>query len=364
MGTLFLRGNRYGISYIDPNGKQVRRMISEYKETAQRVLRKIETDIVENRYLDRKKVDSVLFEDFLEEFLTNYVYLENRRPKNREGLIRKIAKSFRGKYLQEIDTRMIRQYLAKKLEESKPATVNRHLTILRCFFNRAIDWKILDGENPTYGIKKLPEDNERCRWLTNREQAFLLSHCHGITRIIVVAALQTGLRWNEIMNLKWSQSPKSNYVDFDNNVIVVHSTLSKSRKPRFIPLSAYLRCEFEVLKKTAQGEYIFANPKTLKPFNNIRRSFLRAVNSSGLQGLKFHDLRHVFATNLVHKGVDLYVVQQLLGHSSPKMTQRYAHIRPDHFKTAIEEIDLQNTELGYNLASNSTDLAQLLEAKS
>jgi hypothetical protein len=218
MGTIFLRGNRYGISYIDPNGKQVRRMISEYKETAQRVLRKIETDIVENRYLDRKKVDSVLFEDFLEEFLTNYVYLENRRPRNREGLIRKIAKSFRGKYLQEIDTRMIRQYLAKKLEESKP-------------------------------------------------------------------------------------------------------------------------------------------------FNNIRRSFLRAVNSLGLQGLKFHDLRHVFATNLVHKGVDLYVVQQLLGHSSPKMTQRYAHIRPDHFKTAIEEIDLQNTELGYNLASNSTDLAQLLEAK-
>ncbi len=359
MGTIFLRGNRYGINYIDPNGKQVRRMISEYKETAERVLKKMEMDIVENRYLDRKKVKSVLFEDFLVEFLKNYVYLENRRPKNREGLIRKIAKSFQGKYLQEIDTRMIRNYLAKKLEESKPATVNRHLTILRCFFNRAIDWKVLDGENPTHGIKKLPEDNERCRWLTNKEQAFLLSHCHGITRVIVVAALQTGLRWNEIINLKYAQSPKSNYVDFDNNVVVVHSTLSKTRKPRYIPLSYYLRCELEALKKTALSEYIFANPSTGKPFNNIRKSFMRAVKLAGLQGLKFHDLRHVFATNLVHKGVDLYVVQKLLGHCSPKMTQRYAHIRPDHFKTAIEEIDLHQSEIRYNHPSNSTDLAQL-----
>ncbi|MBU4334228.1 MAG: tyrosine-type recombinase/integrase, partial [Candidatus Omnitrophica bacterium] len=51
------------------------------------------------------------------------------------------------------------------------------------------------------------------------------------------------------------------------------------------------------------------------------------------------------ASRLVQKGVDLYVVQQLLGHSTPKMTQRYAHVQPDHFKSAIREIDLQYTEI-------------------
>jgi len=343
MGTIFYRGRNWGINYTDPNGKQVRRMISEYKETAERVLKKIEMNIIEGRYLDKKKVISVLFEDFVEEFLVNYVYLENRHPKNREGLIRKMAECFKGKSMHQIDIRMIRQYLTQKLTESKPATVNRHLSMLRCMFNRAIEWKIIDGENPTKGIKKLPEDNERCRWLTDKEQAFLLSHCHGITRVIVMTALQTGLRWNEIMNLKWSQSPKSNYVDFDNNTIVIHSTWSKAKKSRYIPLSYSLRCELLTLKKkTAQSEYIFLNPRTGKPFNNIRRSFNRAVKEARLEDLKFHDLRHVFASQLVRKGVDLYVVQQLLGHSSPKMTQRYAHIRPDQLKTAIEEIDLLN----------------------
>lgn len=345
MGKLFLRGKKWGINYIDPNGKQVRRIISEYRETAERVLKKIEMDIIEGKYLDKKKVEPVLFEDFVEEFLKNYVYLENRRPKNVEGRLRKIAGWFRGKALHTIDTRMIRQYLTQLLEVSKPATVNRHLAMLRCMFNRAIEWKALNGENPTNGIKKLPEDNERCRWLTDKEQAFLLDCCHGITLSIVMTALQTGLRWNEIMNLKWSQSPKSNYVDFDNNVIVIHSAWSKGKKSRFIPLSYALRCELLALKKTAKSEYIFANPKMGKPFNNIRRSFTRAVKESGLEGLKFHDLRHVFASRLVQKGVDLYVVQQLLGHSSPKMTQRYAHIQPDHFKTAINEIDLQSTRI-------------------
>ena len=345
MGKLFFRGNKWGINYTDPNGKQVRRIISEYKETAERVLKKTEMDIIEGKYLDKRSIKSVLFEEFIEEFLENYVYLENRRPKNREGLLRKIAKSFNGKSLNQIDTRMVRQYLTGLLNVSKPGTVNRHLTLLRCFFNRAIEWKALDGENPTKGIKKLPEDNERCRWLTDKEQAFLLSHCHGITKVIVTTALQTGLRWNEIMNLKWSQSPESNYVDFDNNVIVIHSTWSKSMKSRFIPLSYALRAELVFLKKFVHGEYIFANLKTGKPFNNIRKSFRRAVKNAGLKDLKFHDLRHVFASRLVQKGVDLYVVQQLLGHSTPKMTQRYAHVQPDHFKSAIREIDLQHAEI-------------------
>jgi len=208
-------------------------------------------------------------------------------------------------------------------------------------FNRAREWKLFDGDNPTNGIKKLPEDNERCCWLSDSDQVVLLSHCHGLTRAIVLTALQTGLRWNEIMNLKWSPSDKSNYVDFDNNVVVIHSALSKSKKSRFIPMSYTLQCELFDLKKTARSEYVFANPQTGKPFNNIRKSFARAVKDSGLKDLTPHSLRHVFASNLVRKGIDLYVVQQLLGHSTPQMTQRYAHIQPDHFKTAIEEINLQ-----------------------
>ena len=344
MGTIFHRKGRWGINYRDPNGKQVRRMISEYKETAERVLKKTEMDIIEGRYLDKKKVDPIQFREFVQEFVENYINLENRHPHQQMGRVNIIRDYFDKQLLNQIDARMIRRFLSEKRETLKPATVNRYLSMIRCMFNKAREWKMLDGENPTNGMKKLPEDNERCRWLTDKDQAFLLSHCHGITLTIVMTALQTGLRWNEIMNLKWSQSPKSNYVDFDNNIIVIHSSWAKAKKARFIPLSYALRCELLAVKKTAGSEYIFVSPQTGKPFNNIRRSFTRAVREAGLKDLKFHDLRHVFASNLVRKGVDLYVVQQLLGHSTPKMTQRYAHIRPDHLKSAIGEIDLQSNQ--------------------
>ena len=77
-------------------------------------------------------------------------------------------------------------------------------------------------------------------------------------------------------------------------------------------------------------------------------------------GFKFHDLRHTFASNLVLKGVDLYVVQKLLGHATPKMTQRYAHLGSDQLREAIEKIDIQRNGVMYDNHSkkNSTDLAQ------
>ena len=346
MGTLFHRGNKWGINYIDPQGKQIRRVISEYKEAAQLVLKKTEMDIIEGKYLDKKKIQSVLFGDFVEEFIVGHVNLVYRHPQRQLGRIRIVQDYFRSQHLDKIDTRMIRVFLTKKLEEVKPSTVNRYLSLLRCIFNRAIDWKVLEGDNPTKGIKKLPETNERSCFLTDKEQTSFLAHCHGITHAIVLTALQTGLRWNEIMNLKWSQSDQSNYIDFDNHVIVIHSALSKSKKSRFIPMSYSLQCELFDLKKTSQREYIFVNPKTGKPFNNIRKSFATAVRSAGLRSdITMHSLRHVFASSLVSKGVDLYVVQQLLGHSSPRVTQRYAHVQPGHFKAAIEEIDLKLSKI-------------------
>ncbi|NTV45068.1 MAG: tyrosine-type recombinase/integrase [Chlorobiales bacterium] len=341
MGTLFRRGIKWCINYRNPDGKQVRRTISEYREAAALVLKKTEMDIIEGKYLDKKKVKSVPFGEFVDEFVRNYVNLETRHPHQHMSRINLIKHRFSGMTLAKIDTRMVRQYLAEMLKVRKPATINRYLSTLRCMFNRAIDWKLLDGDNPTKGIKKLPENNERCRWLSEEEQSLLLSHCDSSIRPIVFTALQTGLRWNEIRNLKWRPSEESNYVDFDNNVIVIHSSLSKSKRSRFIPMNYSLQCVLFDLKKVARNEYVFPNPRTGKRLHNMRKSFARAVKEAGLTDLTPHALRHVFASSLVRKGVDLYVVQKLLGHSTPQMTQRYAHLQPDQFKTAIKEIDLQ-----------------------
>ncbi len=91
---------------------------------------------------------------------------------------------------------------------------------------------------------------------------------------------------------------------------------------------------------------------------SVKNAFNRAVRKAGIEDFTFHSLRHTFASQLVRDGVDLYVVQKLLGHSSPKMTQRYAHLREDMLKDAIKKIDRQFEGVLYNTAFEfSTNLA-------
>ncbi|MBI3601522.1 MAG: site-specific integrase [Candidatus Omnitrophica bacterium] len=355
MGTTFKRGKKWGISVIDSHGRQIRKMVSSYKETAERILKKIETEIVEGKYLDIKKYEKIFFEDFASEYIKTHVRLELKNPRNQEYMINCLATQFRGKYLHQIDALMIRQHMARRLRVVRPASVNREFQTLKSMFNRAIEWGMYSGSNPAVGIKNVPQNNSRCRWLTEEEQERLLSCCsNNLTRVIILVALKTGMRWGEIVTLKWKQAACSNYVDFDNGVIFVHESLAKSQRSRHIPLSDAVRMALQGLERIPNTDYIFYNPTTLKPMGSLKRSFHTALRRAKISNFRFHDLRHTFASQLVRCGVDLYVVQKLLGHTSPKMTQRYAHLRSDQLKEAIERIDMQSKNNVYHADSNNS----------
>lgn len=100
---------------------------------------------------------------------------------------------------------------------------------------------------------------------------------------------------------------------------------SKSGKKRMVPISPQL---YEVLTKIPKVStiYLFPSKKTGKPQNDVYRSWDQARIKAGLKDVRIHDLRHSFASILVNSGRSLYEVQQLLGHSSINMTQRYAHL--------------------------------------
>ncbi len=371
MGTIFKRQNKvgivYGINYIDPNGNQIRKIVSPYKETAERILRKVLTEIAEGKYLDiaKKSEKQILFEDFIQKYLDLYVTLQNKDAKNQACKLKRMMDFFKGKYLYEIDNIMIRQYLSQRSRDVKQGTINKDIGTLRCLFNRAIEWNDIEGENPTKGIKKKIE-NERCRWLTYEEQKRLLSRLSGINYAIVLLALKTGLRWGEISSLKWSQAATSNYIDFDNNVIFIHKLLSKGRSSRYVPLASSVKEVLQRIPKHPNSEYIFFNPETGKPIGSIKKSFRLTVQKAGIRDFRFHDLRHTFASHLVMKGVSLYVVQRLLGHSTMDMTQRYAHLEPKQFKDAIDRLEtienidgLLEDSVSHKNLSHSTDLAQM-----
>jgi integrase len=100
----------------------------------------------------------------------------------------------------------------------------------------------------------------------------------------------------------------------------------------------------ESVKKHSASEYVFVN-KDGVPFGDIKTGWWNAIKKAGLVGLRFHDLRHTFATRLVMAGVDIVTVAELLGHKDIKMTRRYSHPTPEHKKAAVKFLDEVTTNL-------------------
>lgn len=126
---------------VDPNGLQVRKMISPYRESAERILKKIEMYVVEDKYLDIRKSEKVLFEDFAWEYIKTHVRLHLKGKRNQEYIIKRLIAEFQGERLDKINPLTIRRYIAQKLETGvRPSMVNRWLQTIKSMFSRTIEW--------------------------------------------------------------------------------------------------------------------------------------------------------------------------------------------------------------------------------
>ena len=209
-------------------------------------------------------------------------------------------------------------------------TCNLLLALLRYMFNLAIRWK-LDAikENPTagYNMKKL--NNHRERFLSEKEtQRLMQSINHSINpmlKYIIPMLLLTGARKREVLDARWEE------INIEKQCWRISN--SKSGSERYVPLSATVVSLLAKIPK--KGDYIFANPKTAKPYVSIYRSWDVVRCHADLKDIRMHDLRHSFASFLVNAGCSLYEVQKLLGHSNSAMTQRYSHLSQASLMRAV-----------------------------
>ena len=212
------------------------------------------------------------------------------------------------------------------------STTNRLLVLLRYMFNLAIRWRTAGVTvNPTAGhvLKKLT--NYRERYLSAAETQTLLQAINQspnkVLKYIIPMLLLTGARKREVLDARWCD------IDAPRSFWRIPKT--KSGRERHVPLSAAALTLLKTIRKRANCDYIFANPKTQKPFVSIFCSWHTARTAAGLADVRIHDLRHSFASFLVNAGCSLYEVQKILGHASVVMTQRYSHLSQDSLLRAV-----------------------------
>ncbi|MBP7766703.1 MAG: site-specific integrase [Syntrophaceae bacterium] len=316
--------------------------------------------------LPQQKKKAITFEKLAEKYLK-----WSAQNKNRAGIEDKsryenhLKARFDNKRLDEIslfDLERMKAEMSKTKTSTgrpmSPKTIAHCLALLRAMYNKAMDWGLYQGENPIK--KKRPGEkkgimptvrNTRDRFLSVEEAKLLLSELkrnHQIKKEykeledpklhdIALLSLHTGARAGEIFNLKGQD------VDLQNDLITLRDT--KNTETRYAPVTKDVKIMLKRRMPDNSNDYIFTD-KDGEKIKEVSNAFQRIVDDLGLndgvedsrQRVVFHTCRHTFASWLAIQGTPLYTIAKLMGHKSIAMSERYAHLSPDHKKDAVNSM--------------------------
>jgi len=344
MARIYQRVGKKGpLWYLDyiVDGRRVRKKCGHHKRLADLALADVRVKL-ERKELGFQVKDRPV-EDFIQEYLQ---YAKNNKSRasyeRNEIVLRTFQEFLQVDRLRAISPAMIEAYKGHRLKGgTKPSTINTELNTIKAMLNKAVAWGHL-AKNPAHGIKRLKEARRKVRFLSPEEIRGLLEASGARMRLIIAAMLYTGLRRNELIHLAWED------MDFDKKILSVQAKEGwhpKDYEVRRIPLNDRI---LGLLKAHGEGgsggSYVFPSRQGGPLLGNtLSRDFRKLARSCGIKGVSIHTLRHTFASYLVMGGVDLYTVQKLLGHSSIKTTEIYAHLAPDYLRSAITKLDFKLT---------------------
>lgn len=249
---------------------------------------------------------------------------------------------------------------------NKASTVNRKMGSISGVFSRAVEWEYIDT-HPLAKLKQLKVDSKgvirylaadetrRLRdaldarqdemrveresantWRTDRHREPMPSLLElpftDHLKPMVLVSLNTGMRRGELFDLKWSA------VNFDTKTITVAGASTKTSDTRHIPMNKETIGVLETWKKqVSKSPYVFPGQGGGR-FEDVKSAWLKLLERAQIDGFRWHDMRHDFASRLVMAGVPLNTVRDLMGHADIKMTLRYAHLAPGTKAAAVELI--------------------------
>lgn len=328
------------------------------KADAERKLREILTAIDQGSYI---KPARLTVSEFLQQWLRDYAAV-NVRPKTYEryeSIIRMHLSPVLGAiHLAELQPSHIQACHTKALNQRSPRSVAQHHRVLSEALSHAVKWGLV-ARNVAQAVDAPRYRGRQMRVLNAEEIQKLLEVAQGIYHRLIHLALHTGMRRSELLALRWRN------VDLDMAMLHVVQVLHRLRDGSIIfdePKSKNGRRQVALTPESVmslrqhQGQQrgitrhslVFAHDdgSPILP-DSLSHAFTRIAYRAGLQGVRFHDLRHTHATLMLQQGIHPKIVSERLGHGSVSITlDTYSHVTPGLQEAAAkrfgEGLRLQN----------------------
>jgi integrase/recombinase XerD len=266
--------------------------------------------------------------------------IRGRRPNTIDVYLRNATRfvAYYGRSPEELGREEIEAFILHLLEERKlqPGTVVGYIAAIKFLYSVTL-------RRPEV-VEDIPFPKKRKRLptiLSHGEVArIVVAARHPRTRSMIMAGYGAGLRISEVRHLR----PKD--IDSERRIIWVRS--GKGGKDRLAPLPERLLLQLRLYWRLTrpQGPWLFPgqNPEQPVSKTNANRLWRFAVEDAGIQSrVRFHNLRHSFATHLLEAGTDVPTIQVLLGHVHLKTSMAYVRVRSDHLMSVaspLEQLDL------------------------
>lgn len=211
------------------------------------------------------------------------------------------------------------------------ADVNRKIALLRAVIRAAYkEYRWIDGEAPMFRF--IPGQTERMRRLQPEEVVRLAKSLPEGYADLLYMAVATGLRRRNVLRMRWDQ------IDFGHRLLRVDGVQMKNGETLVIPLNQ-MAVDIILRHKDNGSEWVFPL-NAGKPLNEISSKIWRqALQKAGLENLRWHDMRHTWASLLRESGVPMADLKELGGWKDARMVERYAHLSVDHLSKHAVAID-------------------------
>lgn len=216
----------------------------------------------------------------------------------------------------DITADLVSQYAKTVKAQHSSATANRHLTVIRAMLNKALGKRAPIIEN--YSLPK-----KEPKWLTLEQFNTILPHLPEWVADMAIIAVQTGMRYSNVAGLKWEW--------IRGDVVIVPAVSTKTKRTYTVPLSAKAR---EILDKRKGVDAVYVFPG--KP--RIRHWWEQARDMAGFPDIRWHDLRHTWASLHTQRGTPDRVLAQMGGWASTRMLENYAHLSTEHLTKYADNI--------------------------